>query len=62
MTVHVYPPNDVETYVAQNGRLTLEGIKLIQRIVETVNELDERITALEVTSADHEARITALEP
>lgn len=34
----------------------------LRQILEKLNELEERIAALEVTAADHEARITALEP
>jgi len=48
MTVTVEQPNNIERYIDANGRLTLEGIKLFQRIVAAIN--------------DHEARIVVLEP
>ncbi|WP_156025874.1 hypothetical protein [Sulfitobacter sp. 20_GPM-1509m] len=48
MTVEVKLPNAIEQYVGPDGRLTLEGVKLIQRLVRAIE--------------DHEARITALEP
>lgn len=42
-------------YVTADGRLTLQGLELIQRIIEATEEAQ---TMLD----DHEARITALEP
>lgn len=76
MTVYVELPQGAEKYVEADGRLTLEGLKLIQRLVEAIKGLDSRVTAAEIdidsldvrmtaaeaTLADHETRIVALEP
>jgi hypothetical protein len=40
-------PNAIERYVDSDGRLTLEGIKILQRLVLAVQSLDERVRALE---------------
>lgn len=46
--MNVEMPNSIQQYVDANGRLTLEGVKLLQRIVEALR--------------DHEARLVVLEP
>lgn len=48
MSVQVQPPQPFIRYVDKEGRLTPEGILLLQRMVEAM--------------ADHEARIVTLEP
>ena len=45
--MNVEQPNGIEQYVDKDGRLTLEGIKLLQRIVDALEELDARVTVLE---------------
>ena len=45
--MNVDKPNRLERYVDQSGRLTLEGIKLLEKIVNGMQSLDERVTALE---------------
>lgn len=47
-------PNIQEVYVT-NGRLTLDGYKLLA-------DMAKRITELEALVADHEARLVVLEP
>lgn len=47
MSITAKQPNGIEQYVDANGRLTLEGIKLLQRVVNDLNSLDARVTALE---------------
>lgn len=47
MTVEVQDPIQLVRYVDQNGRLTLEGIILIQRLVDAIADLEARVTALE---------------
>ncbi len=48
MTVKLLEPNLVEKYIEADGKLTLDGVKLLDRIIAMLK--------------DHEARITALEP
>lgn len=48
MAVQVPIPNSLEKYVTPDGRLTQAGLILLQQIVEAL--------------ADHETRITTLEP
>lgn len=48
MTVQLLEPTLAERYIDENGRLTIEGVKLLERIVAMLR--------------DHEARIEALEP
>ena len=55
MTVTVKDPSRLEIYVDKSGRLTLEGVKLIQEMARALREA-------QATIADHETRITALEP
>lgn len=47
MTVQVQLPAQPVQYVDANGRLTVDGMLLIQRLVEAIEALDERVTALE---------------
>lgn len=42
-------------YIRDDGRLTPEGMQLLLRMAEAIR-------ALETTTADHETRITVLEP
>lgn len=62
MTVFVELPSEGVQYVLPDGRLTIEGLKLFQRLVDAIEDLDTRLTTAEATIADHETRITALEP
>lgn len=62
-------PSLGDQYFDAQGKPTIEGQELLQRLYEAVRELqtaaqdhETRIEALETTVADHEARITALEP
>lgn len=48
MTVQVDLPNGLERYVTAEGRLTIEGLKLLTKIVRSLE--------------DHEARLQVLEP
>lgn len=48
MAVELFEPNLIEKYIDADGRLTIEGVKLFQRIIEMLR--------------DHETRIEALEP
>ena len=47
MTVQVDLPNDIERYVDPNGRLTIEGMKIIRKLALAVQDHEERIKALE---------------
>lgn len=48
MSVELLEPSPIEQYVDEEGRLTIEGVKLLQRLVEALR--------------DHESRIETLEP
>ena len=48
MTVKLLEPALVERYVNADGTMTLEGMKLFQRMIDMLK--------------DHETRITTLEP
>ena len=48
MTVKLLEPTLIEQYVDADGRLTIEGLKLLERIIAMLR--------------DHEARIDTLEP
>lgn len=48
MAVQLLEPNLVERITDKEGRLTIEGVLILQRILEALR--------------DHEARITTLEP
>lgn len=48
MTVKLLEPTLIEQYVDKDGRLTIEGVKLLERIIAMLR--------------DHEARIETLEP
>jgi len=45
-----------------NGQLTDYGVILLQKLADALIEAQDTIAAQAVTIADHEARITALEP
>lgn len=47
MTVPVNDPNPLEKYVDANGRLTLEGLKLLQAAIRAIRDHEDRIVALE---------------
>lgn len=48
MTVEVKQPNRLSALVDKDGRLTLEGLELLQRAIDAIR--------------DHETRLEALEP
>lgn len=48
MAVKVETVNSITKYVTEDGKLTIEGIRLLQTIVEAL--------------ADHETRLVVLEP
>ena len=43
MAVKVEKPNTVERYVGPDGRLTIEGVKLLQRIVAAIDDHEARL-------------------
>ena len=45
--MNVEMPNKMTRYVDANGRLTLEGMKLFQRLIDGMQEVDERLKVLE---------------
>lgn len=47
MTVQVPIPASLVKYVKPDGRLTDEGLKLLERIVAKLDDHENRITALE---------------
>lgn len=40
-------PNGIERYIDPDGRLTLEGLKLFQRMISDLEAMDARIAVLE---------------
>ena len=58
----IQQPNGQVRYVEPDGRLTLAGMQLLAAQAREIAAQADRIAALEATVADHEARITALEP
>jgi hypothetical protein len=49
------PVSQLQQYIADDGRLSLEGMKLLSALVRTIEAQQAKID-------DHEARITTLEP
>lgn len=47
MAVEVKEPASVETYVDNQGRLTREGLKMIQQMVRAIKDHEDRIVVLE---------------
>lgn len=47
MTVEVQLPIQGVRYVDADGRLTLDGVLLLQRIVDALEEMEARLQALE---------------
>lgn len=62
MTLQSVSPDQITQVVQPDGRLTIDGVLLLQRIIEDLRAIDARLTAAEADIADHEARITVLEP
>jgi len=55
-------PNAQVKYVKPDGALTIEGLKFIDALAREIETLRAEVDALTVQGADHESRITALEP
>lgn len=49
-------------YIGPDGRLTIEGMQLFLQMVDQVNANAASIATNAATIANHETRITALEP
>lgn len=62
MTLQSVSPDQITQVIQPDGRLTIDGVLLLQRIIEDLRAIDARLTAAEADIADHETRITALEP
>ena len=56
----IQKPNAQVQYVQPDGRFTLSGMQLIAALLREIREQEARIAALEVTVADHEARLVAI--
>lgn len=55
-------PNLHQQIVAANGKLTGEGLQLLDQMARTLRDMQARLSAAEATISDHETRITTLEP
>jgi cell division protein FtsB len=49
-------------YSDSHGRMTIEGIQYFDRLARDVEALRAEVDTLKTQVADHETRITALEP
>lgn len=45
MTVQLFDPNLLERYVDENGRLTVEGLKLLAQMVAMLKDHESRLAA-----------------
>lgn len=55
-------PNAQVPYTGQGGKLSIEGMKYFDALAREVEALRAEITTLQTQAADHETRISALEP
>lgn len=55
-------PNAQVRYTGVEGKLSLEGLRYFDDLAREIEALRTEVDSLKIQVADHEARITALEP
>ena len=59
MTTIVKAPQSSQALIDQQGRLTISGLEVFDRLIKAVIENQEAIAAQTATLADHEGRLLA---